>query len=149
MLSRATSGMRKKSLIINLAGSKKASQVRFILQLNEKLIYFQELIPLKEGFGIIRPVLKHALDLMHDVKPEIKSDHEKIQSNDPLFNLGQLPHHHHHHHQHHEHTHHSHECKHREFKSKIFIMIFRVVNGKISFFLFRCIIIRNDLFRNF
>ena len=37
MLSRATSGIRKKSLIINLAGSKKGSQVSFML--NIKIIH--------------------------------------------------------------------------------------------------------------
>lgn len=34
----------------------------------------------KEAFEIILPVLKHALDLINDVKQEIKKDHVKIQS---------------------------------------------------------------------
>ena len=37
----------------------------------------------------------------------------------------------------------------KTFKIKVFLILFRVVNGVISFFLFRCIIIRNDLIRNF
>ncbi|RNA15041.1 Gephyrin [Brachionus plicatilis] len=59
MLSRAISGIRKKTLIINLPGSKKGSQ---------------------EAFEIVLPVLKHALDLINDANKEIKMDHVKIQS---------------------------------------------------------------------
>lgn len=70
-LSRAVSGLRKRSLIINLPGSKKGSQ---------------------ESVEIVLPVLKHAIDLINDVKREIKQDHVKIQSS---------PHSHCHHSEHH------------------------------------------------
>ena len=53
------------------------------------------------------PCLKHALDLINDSKVDIKSAHEKIQSNDTACNLGTVSRneaHHHHHHHHHTHN---------------------------------------------
>jgi molybdopterin adenylyltransferase len=67
MLSRAVSGIRKQTLIINLPGSRKGS---------------------KESLLIVLPVLKHAIDLIRDSKNEIKNDHVLIQQSD---------HHQHHH----------------------------------------------------
>ncbi|CAF0821420.1 unnamed protein product [Brachionus calyciflorus] len=67
-LSRAVSGIRKNTLILNLPGSKKGSQ---------------------ESLEIVLPVLKHALDLINDVKNDVKKDHIEIQKE---------PHHHQHQH---------------------------------------------------
>jgi gephyrin len=59
MLSRSVCGTRGNTLILNLPGSKKGSQ---------------------ECFEIVKPVLKHALDLINDNSTQIKRDHFKIQN---------------------------------------------------------------------
>lgn len=91
MLSRAVSGIRGKTLIINLPGSKKGSQ---------------------ESFEIVQPVLKHALDLINDVKSDIKADHVKIQDPSNDLNKHHHNHHHHHHAAHHHHHHGAHDHHH-------------------------------------
>ena len=83
-LSRPTCGIRKKSLIITLPGSKKASE---------------------ECLTFVAPTLGHAIDLILDRKSHITSTHNELQSKGV-----QAHHHHHHHHHHHQPQHHS--CSH-------------------------------------
>ncbi len=56
----------------------------------------------QESIEFVLPVLKHALDLINDVKKDIKDDHVKIQqepsNTDQLSNQYLLCHHRHHHH---------------------------------------------------
>ncbi|XP_076640006.1 molybdenum cofactor synthesis protein cinnamon [Colletes latitarsis] len=60
MLSRATCGIRDKTLIINLPGSPKAA---------------------KECLGVIAPAIPHAVDLLRDNRKQIKDTHENVQNN--------------------------------------------------------------------
>jgi hypothetical protein len=76
---RAVCGIRDKTLIINLPGSKKGSQ---------------------ESLEFVFPVLKHALDLINDSKQEIKEEHAKIQQQTLVKSSPCNHHHHHHHHDH-------------------------------------------------
>ncbi|XP_043256387.1 gephyrin [Colletes gigas] len=60
VLSRATCGIRDKTLIINLPGSPKAA---------------------KECLGVIAPAIPHAVDLLRDNRKQIKDTHENVQNN--------------------------------------------------------------------
>lgn len=102
-LSRATAGVRNnKTLIVNLPGSKKGSQVNIF----DKKICFKtkenrKILTLKESLEIILPVLKHALDLLRDSKESIKKDHSVIQGTTTTSQTTSHScggHHHHHHH---------------------------------------------------
>uniref|UniRef100_A0A8C5FDG9 Gephyrin a n=1 Tax=Gadus morhua TaxID=8049 RepID=A0A8C5FDG9_GADMO len=84
MLSRPVCGIRGKTLIINLPGSKKGSQ---------------------ECFQFILPALPHAVDLLRDALVRVKATHsalEQLPSPPPglsqLTNSHNQPHHHHHQH---------------------------------------------------
>lgn len=61
MVSRAVSGIRNNTLIINLPGSRKA---------------------VMECFAIIKPMLTHAISLIKDNVSEVKQTHDKLQSHD-------------------------------------------------------------------
>lgn len=118
-LSRATAGVRNnKTLIVNLPGSKKGSQVNIF---DKNILYDQrklKILTLKESLEIILPVLKHALDLLRDSKESIKKDHSAIQG---ITTTSQTTSHscggHHHHHHHHEGS-----------KSRIIIVYFQFLN---------------------
>lgn len=58
MLSRATAGIRDKTLIINFPGSKKA---------------------VMECFEVIKPVLSHAIALVHNEMSEVRTIHDSMQ----------------------------------------------------------------------
>ncbi|XP_043800894.1 gephyrin [Apis laboriosa] len=60
MLSRGVSGIRDKTLIINLPGSPKAA---------------------KECLSVIAPAIPHAVDLIRDNKEKIKNMHQNMQNN--------------------------------------------------------------------
>lgn len=80
MLSRATSGIRFRTLIINLPGSTKGSQ---------------------ECLESVAVCLPHAVALLRDRIAEVKSAHKVIQSNvENLFGHKEQHAHHHHHHHH-------------------------------------------------
>ncbi|XP_031847264.1 molybdenum cofactor synthesis protein cinnamon isoform X2 [Nomia melanderi] len=63
MLSRATCGIRDKTLIINLPGSPKAA---------------------KECLGVIAPAIPHAVDLLRDNRKKIKDTHESVQNSSAI-----------------------------------------------------------------
>ena len=58
------------------------------------------------------PCLKHALDLLNDVKADVQKDHVRIQSNDAGINLGLKNSNDHHHNHENRHGHHHHHHKH-------------------------------------
>lgn len=126
MLSRPVCGIRSKTLIINLPGSKKASQ---------------------ECFEVVAPTLQHAIDLMHDNHQHISSTHASVQGTVSLQCRHSTPpgtagvsavvhnhadedvskHHtthyhqfgHHDHHHHHRHQHHHSTSEHRDILSVV------------------------------
>jgi len=59
-LSRPAAGIRGRTIIVNLPGSKKA---------------------VKECFGFIRPALRHAVDLLHDRAKPVVATHAALQGN--------------------------------------------------------------------
>ncbi|KAK9511717.1 hypothetical protein O3M35_000325 [Rhynocoris fuscipes] len=63
MLSRAISGIRNRTLIINLPGSLKGSE---------------------ECFNVVQPCLKHAVELLKNSQPLIEATHKTIQSSNGI-----------------------------------------------------------------
>lgn len=107
MLSRSISGIRDRTLIINLPGSLKGAA---------------------ECLSSISPCLTHAVALLSDNSLEVGATHKLIQSSEPqiktvskpnqhsLSGCGKHDHHHQHHHHHLKHHRHLHENNHLESK---------------------------------
>lgn len=87
MLSRAASGIRDSTLIINLPGSTKGAQ---------------------ECLEIVATAIPHAVALMKDRTAEVMATHKIVQSNVASLQTCGGHHHRHHHHHHHDHHHHHH-----------------------------------------
>ena len=82
---RAVCGIVKQTLIVNLPGSMKGSQVCAFTYLYEpaNLLFIHRAVILlsQECFKFVEMTIKHAVNLLRDEKREVKDTHKEIQVN--------------------------------------------------------------------